>query len=155
MSQIFSRGLFVINCDPLLLCVFSCVAVGAMLSRGTRTGCYDLPGAESTAVPLTGYRPLSCDNSSLTDQLGRESGNNKLKPAQVNYHLVLLSLCCLLGFLYFLCLLCLDSSCILLFLLFKCFHLAVCTLIIPQLSLSFQFWVNCSSSSHFYIWEVV
>lgn len=54
-----------------------------MLSRGVRAGGYDLPGAESTAVPLIGYRPLSHDSSSLSDQPGRD-GTNKVKPAQVS-----------------------------------------------------------------------
>ncbi|XP_056900155.1 ral guanine nucleotide dissociation stimulator-like 2 isoform X2 [Takifugu flavidus] len=53
-----------------------------MLSRGARTGGYDLPGAESTAVPLIGYRPLSHDSSSPGDPLGRDSSNNKVKTAQ-------------------------------------------------------------------------
>lgn len=67
-----------------MFCEFSCLAVSAMLSRGLRTSGYDLPGAESTAVPLIGYRPLSHDNSSLADQLGRDSSDNKLKTAQVS-----------------------------------------------------------------------
>lgn len=83
-----SRWSFLGNCDPLVFCEFSCPAVSTMLSRGLRTSGYDLPGAESTAVPLTGYRPLSHDSSSLADQLGRDSSNNKLKPAQVSQHVV-------------------------------------------------------------------
>ncbi|TNN02157.1 hypothetical protein fugu_009644 [Takifugu bimaculatus] len=57
-------------------------SIGTMLSRGARTGGYDLPGAESTAVPLIGYRPLSHDSSSPGDPLGRDSSNNKVKTAQ-------------------------------------------------------------------------
>lgn len=83
-----SRWSFLGNCDTLVFCEFSCPAVSTMLSRGPRTSGYDLPGAESTAVPLTGYRPLSHDSSSLADQLGRDSSNNKLKPAQVSQHVV-------------------------------------------------------------------
>lgn len=88
MSEIISSGLFLRNCHPLVFCVFSGVAVGTMLSRGARTGGYDLPGAESTAVPLIGYRPLSHDSSSPGDPLGRDSSNNKVKTAQVNHPVV-------------------------------------------------------------------
>lgn len=59
-----------------------------MLSRGARPGGYDLPGAESTAVPLIGYRPLSHDSSSPSHPLERDSGNNKMKTAQVNHPVV-------------------------------------------------------------------
>lgn len=59
-----------------------------MLSRGLRTSGFDLPGAESTTVPLIGYRPLSLDDSSLADQLGRDRSNNKLRTAQVSHHVV-------------------------------------------------------------------
>lgn len=71
-----------------MFCVFSIVTVGTMLSRGARTGGYDLPGAESTAVPLIGYRPLSHDSSSPGDPLGRDSSNNKVKTTQVNHPVV-------------------------------------------------------------------
>lgn len=80
--------MFLWNCHPLVFCVFSCVSVGTMLSRGARTGGYDLPGAESTAVPLIGYRPLSHDSSSLGDPLGRDSSSNKVKTAQVHHPVV-------------------------------------------------------------------
>lgn len=67
------------------------------------------------------------------------------------FAVLVLSLCCL----YFLCLLCPDSSCVLLFYCLSAFVLVVCTLIIPEFSLSYQFWINCQGSSHFYIWEMV
>lgn len=62
-----------------------------MLSRGLRPSGYDLPGAESTAVPLIGYRPLSHDDSSLADPFGRDRSNNKLRTAQVSHHVVTMS----------------------------------------------------------------
>lgn len=68
-----------------MFCEFSFLTVSAMLSRALRTSGYDLPGAESPAVPLIGYRPLSHDSCSL---LGGDSSNNKLQTAQVSYHVV-------------------------------------------------------------------
>ncbi|XP_069571165.1 ral guanine nucleotide dissociation stimulator-like 2 isoform X1 [Brachyistius frenatus] len=42
-----------------------------MIPRNLRTGGYDLPGVESSDVPLIGYRPLSPDRGTLSNQSGR------------------------------------------------------------------------------------
>lgn len=54
-----------------------------MLPRHLRTGGYDLPGVESDEVPLIGYRPLTPDNGTLSNQSGRESGGDLLETSQV------------------------------------------------------------------------
>lgn len=57
------------------------VAAGIMLPRNMRTGGYDLPGVESSDVPLIGYRPLTTDSSFLSNQSGR---GNDLETSQVS-----------------------------------------------------------------------
>lgn len=54
-----------------------------MLPRSMRTGGYDLPGAESSAVPLIGYRPLQPDGgtpSGRPGSLGDESETSHAEP---------------------------------------------------------------------------
>ncbi|XP_040899866.1 ral guanine nucleotide dissociation stimulator-like 2 isoform X1 [Toxotes jaculatrix] len=53
-----------------------------MLPRNLRTGGYDLPGVESSDVPLIGYRPLSPDSGTPSHQSGRESGSDDLETSQ-------------------------------------------------------------------------
>ncbi|CAL8358829.1 unnamed protein product [Arctogadus glacialis] len=53
-----------------------------MLPRSMRTGAFDLPGVESTDVPLIGYRPLSPDNGTPGNQSGRGNANNDLDSSQ-------------------------------------------------------------------------
>ncbi|CAL8287847.1 unnamed protein product [Merluccius merluccius] len=55
-----------------------------MLPRSMRTGAFDLPGVESTDVPLIGYRPLSPDNGTPGNQSGRGNANNDLDTSQVD-----------------------------------------------------------------------
>lgn len=74
------------SCELIVFFFFSGPAVGAMLSRGLRAGAYDLPGAESAAVPLIGYRPLSRDHGSLADQVERDSSDSKT--AQVRHRVI-------------------------------------------------------------------
>ena len=66
-----------------------------MLPRSMRTGAFDLPGVESTDVPLIGYRPLSPDNGTPGNQSGRGNANNDLDSSQVSVHV--LPLCFLLS----------------------------------------------------------
>ncbi|XP_060905881.1 ral guanine nucleotide dissociation stimulator-like 2 isoform X1 [Labrus mixtus] len=51
-----------------------------MLPRNMRTGGCDLPGVESSEVPLIGYRPLSPDSN--TNQYGRGSSRDELDTSQ-------------------------------------------------------------------------
>ncbi|XP_076006538.1 ral guanine nucleotide dissociation stimulator-like 2 isoform X2 [Genypterus blacodes] len=53
-----------------------------MLPRNMRAGGYDLPGVESSAVPLIGYRLLPPDNGTPNKQSGRESGSDDLDSSQ-------------------------------------------------------------------------
>ncbi|XP_044063710.1 ral guanine nucleotide dissociation stimulator-like 2 isoform X1 [Siniperca chuatsi] len=53
-----------------------------MLPRNLRTGGYDLPGVESSDVPLIGYRPLPPDSGTPSNQSGRGSGSDELEPSQ-------------------------------------------------------------------------
>ncbi|XP_059194991.1 ral guanine nucleotide dissociation stimulator-like 2 isoform X2 [Centropristis striata] len=53
-----------------------------MLPRSMRTGGYDLPGVESSAVPLIGYRPLSPDRVAQSSQSRRGSGSDELETSQ-------------------------------------------------------------------------
>ncbi|KAJ3597974.1 hypothetical protein NHX12_001489, partial [Muraenolepis orangiensis] len=53
-----------------------------MLPRSMRTGAFDLPGVESTEVPLIGYRPLSPDHGTTGNQSGRGNANNGLDSSQ-------------------------------------------------------------------------
>lgn len=59
-------------------------AAGTMLPRNLRTGGYDLPGVESSDVPLIGYRPLPPDGGHQSHQLQRESGGDELETSQVS-----------------------------------------------------------------------
>lgn len=54
------------------MCFFLCVSVshGTMLPRSMRTGGYNLPGAESSAVPLIGYRSLQPDGETRSSRPG-------------------------------------------------------------------------------------
>ncbi|XP_070768350.1 ral guanine nucleotide dissociation stimulator-like 2 isoform X2 [Enoplosus armatus] len=53
-----------------------------MLPRNMRTGGYDLPGVESSDVPLIGYRPLPPDSGTPSSQSGRGSGSEELETSQ-------------------------------------------------------------------------
>lgn len=55
-----------------------------MLPRSMRTGGCDLPGVESSAVPLIGYRPLTPDGSTPGNQSRRGSGSDELETSQVS-----------------------------------------------------------------------
>ncbi|TKS82461.1 Ral guanine nucleotide dissociation stimulator-like 2 [Collichthys lucidus] len=55
---------------------------GTMLPRNMRTGGYDLPGVESSQVPLIGYRPLPPDGGAPSVQSGRGSGSDELETSQ-------------------------------------------------------------------------
>ncbi|KAG8009821.1 Ral guanine nucleotide dissociation stimulator-like 1 [Nibea albiflora] len=55
---------------------------GTMLPRNMRTGGYDLPGVESSQVPLIGYRPLPPDGGTPSIQSGRGSGGDELETSQ-------------------------------------------------------------------------
>ncbi|XP_053183364.1 ral guanine nucleotide dissociation stimulator-like 2 isoform X1 [Scomber japonicus] len=54
-----------------------------MLPRNMRTGGYDLPGVESSNVPLIGYRPLSPDGGTPSHQSGRRSSSGDVETSQV------------------------------------------------------------------------
>ncbi|XP_062278712.1 ral guanine nucleotide dissociation stimulator-like 2 isoform X1 [Scomber scombrus] len=53
-----------------------------MLPRNMRTGGYELPGVESSNVPLIGYRPLSPDGGTPSHQSGRRSSSGDLETSQ-------------------------------------------------------------------------
>ncbi|KAM3873081.1 ral guanine nucleotide dissociation stimulator-like 2 [Diretmus argenteus] len=53
-----------------------------MLPRSMRTGGFDLPGVESSGVPLIGYRPLPPDNGTPSSQSRRGSGSSELESSQ-------------------------------------------------------------------------
>ncbi|XP_032373993.1 ral guanine nucleotide dissociation stimulator-like 2 isoform X1 [Etheostoma spectabile] len=53
-----------------------------MLPRNMRTGGYDLPGVESSNVPLIGYRPLLPDSGTPRNQSRRGSGSDELETSQ-------------------------------------------------------------------------
>ncbi|KAF0031768.1 hypothetical protein F2P81_016323 [Scophthalmus maximus] len=53
-----------------------------MLPRNLRTGGYDLPGVESSDVPLIGYRPLPPDCGTPGRQSGRGGGSDELETSQ-------------------------------------------------------------------------
>ncbi|XP_023262916.1 ral guanine nucleotide dissociation stimulator-like 2 isoform X1 [Seriola lalandi dorsalis] len=53
-----------------------------MLPRNLRTGGYDLPGVESSDVPLIGYRPLPLDGDAPSPQSRRGSGSDELETSQ-------------------------------------------------------------------------
>ncbi|XP_031135249.1 ral guanine nucleotide dissociation stimulator-like 2 isoform X1 [Sander lucioperca] len=53
-----------------------------MLPRNMRTGGYDLPGVESSKVPLIGYRPLPPDSGTPSNQSRRGSGSDELETSQ-------------------------------------------------------------------------
>lgn len=48
-----------------------------MLPRSMRTGGYDLPGVESSTVPLIGYRPLQPDGSTPSSRPGSSSDESE------------------------------------------------------------------------------
>ncbi|XP_049439055.1 ral guanine nucleotide dissociation stimulator-like 2 isoform X2 [Epinephelus fuscoguttatus] len=53
-----------------------------MLPRNMRTGGCDLPGVESSEVPLIGYRPLTPDSSTPSNQSRRGSSCDELETSQ-------------------------------------------------------------------------
>ncbi|XP_026172477.1 ral guanine nucleotide dissociation stimulator-like 2 isoform X2 [Mastacembelus armatus] len=53
-----------------------------MLPRNLRTGGCDLPGVESSSVPLIGYRLLPPDSNTPSNQSGRASVSNELETSQ-------------------------------------------------------------------------
>ncbi|KAI3361337.1 hypothetical protein L3Q82_013520 [Scortum barcoo] len=60
-----------------LMCLISSLKetpAGTMLPRNMRTGGCDLPGVESSDVPLIGYRPLAPDSSTPSNHSGRGGG---------------------------------------------------------------------------------
>lgn len=61
------------------------MAADTMLPRNMRTGGYDLPGVESSEVPLIGYRALSPDSD--TNQSGRRNSRDELDTSQVSARL--------------------------------------------------------------------
>lgn len=66
----------------MLHCVFFLsVAAGTMLHRNLRIGGYNLPGVESSEVPLIGYRPLLPDGGTPSSQSGR---SENLENSQVS-----------------------------------------------------------------------
>lgn len=66
---------------------FLSAAAGTMLPRNMRTGGYDLPGVESSDVPLIGYRPLPPDSGTPSNQSGRGGGSDELDTSQVSVFL--------------------------------------------------------------------
>lgn len=64
--------------------IFLSVAAGTMLPRSMRTGGYDLPGVESSGVPLIGYRPLLPDSGTPGNQPVRGSSGDELETSQVS-----------------------------------------------------------------------
>ncbi|KAM7382997.1 hypothetical protein PAMP_002686 [Pampus punctatissimus] len=58
-------------------------AAGIMLPRNMRTGGYDLPGVESSDVPLIGYRPLPPDSGTPSNQSRKGRGSDELETSQV------------------------------------------------------------------------
>lgn len=54
-----------------------------MLPRSMRTGGYDLPGAESSAVPLIGYRPLQPDGGMPSSRPGSLSDESETSHVSV------------------------------------------------------------------------
>ncbi|KAM7421457.1 hypothetical protein PAMA_015545 [Pampus argenteus] len=54
-----------------------------MLPRNMRTGGYDLPGVESSDVPLIGYRPLPPDSGNTSNQSRKGRGSDELETSQV------------------------------------------------------------------------
>ena len=73
--------------EVLLLMSSLSVAAGTMLPRNLRTGGYDLPGVESSDVPLIGYRPLLSDSGTPSNQSRRGSGSDELETSQVSVFL--------------------------------------------------------------------
>ncbi|XP_022055293.1 ral guanine nucleotide dissociation stimulator-like 2 [Acanthochromis polyacanthus] len=53
-----------------------------MLPRNLRTGGYDLPGVESSEVPLIGYRPLPPDSGTQSNQSGRRGVGDEVEAPQ-------------------------------------------------------------------------
>ncbi|XP_024114126.1 ral guanine nucleotide dissociation stimulator-like 2 isoform X3 [Oryzias melastigma] len=53
-----------------------------MIPRNMRTGGYQLPGVESSEVPLIGYRPLSPDRGPLSSHAGRRGTSDDLETSQ-------------------------------------------------------------------------
>lgn len=66
------------------LAFFPSAAAGTMLPRSMRTGGCDLPGVESSAVPLIGYRPLTPDGNTPSNQSQRGSSSDELETSQVS-----------------------------------------------------------------------
>lgn len=64
------------------------VAAGTMLPRNMRTGGYDLPGVESSDVPLIGYRSLAPDSVPASNQSGRGNSSDDLETSQVSVFLL-------------------------------------------------------------------
>ncbi|XP_034030165.1 ral guanine nucleotide dissociation stimulator-like 2 [Thalassophryne amazonica] len=58
------------------------VAACTMIHRNMRAGGYDLPGVESSDIPLIGYRPLTPDSVTLSNQSERSSGSDELNSSQ-------------------------------------------------------------------------
>lgn len=54
-----------------------------MLHRNLRTGGYDLPGVESSDIPLIGYRPLSPDRGAPISLSGGRGAGDDVEPSQV------------------------------------------------------------------------
>nr|XP_015805243.2 ral guanine nucleotide dissociation stimulator-like 2 isoform X1 [Nothobranchius furzeri] len=55
-----------------------------MLHRHLRTGGFDLPGVDSTDVPLIGYRPLSPDRGAPSSQSDRSEEDDYSDPSQAD-----------------------------------------------------------------------
>lgn len=90
--QTFDETLCCLRNRETSLAFFPSAAAGTMLPRSMRTGGCDLPGVESSAVPLIGYRPLTPDGSTPSNQSRRGSGSDELETSQVSVFSVTLSL---------------------------------------------------------------
>lgn len=74
--------------EPSFRMFFLSAAAGTMLPRNMRTGGYDLPGVESSDVPLIGYRPLSPDGGTPSNQSGSGGHSDELETSQVSVFLL-------------------------------------------------------------------
>lgn len=64
---------------------------GTMLPRSMRTGGYDLPGVESSAAPLIGYRPLMPDSGTPSSRPGSLSNESETSHVSVFFPLLRLA----------------------------------------------------------------
>lgn len=75
---------FAVSYNRFVFLFFSvCGSRRTMLPRSMRTGGYGLPGAESSAVPLIGYRPLQPDGGTPSSRPGRLSDESETSHVSV------------------------------------------------------------------------